>query len=212
MGDIACVGAGEVELAIEVNGSAAIERLDIFDGLDLIETVRPYGAGDLGARIRVVYQGAEYRGRARTTNWDGSLSLSGNTIVRARMFNNWNLDRGLSVHNKQSASWKAVTTGNFGGFDLWLDDRQAGRISIKTHHRQADLDIAEIGYEEHVLEAGGLDRALKIYRLPEQLSQRHMIHRVPVKINAEGDTRLFARVTQIDGHRAWSSPIYLFRK
>jgi hypothetical protein len=212
MGDIACVAAGEVELAIEVNGSAAIERLDIFDGLDLIETVRPYGAGDLGARIRVVYQGAEYRGRARTTNWDGSLSLSGNTIARAKMFNNWNLDRGLSVHNERSASWKAVTTGNFGGFDLWLGDRQTGRISIKTHHRQADLDIADIGYEEHVLEAGGLDRALKIYRLPEQLSQRHMIHRVPVRINAEGDTRLFVRVTQIDGHRAWSSPIYLFRK
>ena len=212
MGDIARVAAGEVELVIEINGSAAIERLDIFDGLDLIETVRPYGAEDLGARIRVVYQGAEYRGRARTTNWDGSLSLSGNTIARARMFNNWNLDRGLSVHNERSASWKAVTTGNFGGFDLWLGDRQAGRISLKTPHAEADLDIADIGYEERVFEAGGLDRALKIYRLPEQLSRTHMIHRIPVKINAEGDTRLFVRVTQIDGHRAWSSPIYLFGK
>ena len=30
--------------------------------------------------------------------------------------------------------------------------------------------------------------------------------------SAEGDTRLFVRITQIDGHRAWSSPIYLFRK
>ena len=44
MGDIARVADGEVDLAIEVVGSAPIERLDIFDGLDLIETVRPYGA------------------------------------------------------------------------------------------------------------------------------------------------------------------------
>ena len=73
MGDIARVADGEVDLAIEVIGSAPIERLDIYDGLDLIETVRPYGAGDLGARVRLVYEGAEYRGRARTTTWDGSL-------------------------------------------------------------------------------------------------------------------------------------------
>ena len=74
MGDIARVGDDEVELAIEVVGSAPIERLDIYDGLDLIETVRPYGAADLGERVRLVYEGAEYRGRARTTTWDGSLT------------------------------------------------------------------------------------------------------------------------------------------
>ncbi len=78
MGDIARVADGEVELAIEVVGSAPIERLDIYDGLDLIETVRPYGAADLGARVRLVYEGAEYRGRARTTTWDGSLTVEGN--------------------------------------------------------------------------------------------------------------------------------------
>ena len=77
MGDIAKVTDGEVELAIEVIGSAPIERLDIYDGLDLIETVRPYGAGDLGRRVRLVYEGAEYRGRARTTTWDGSLEHRG---------------------------------------------------------------------------------------------------------------------------------------
>ena len=212
MGGIARLFADKIELAIEVNGSAPVERLDIFDGLDLIETVRPYSAEDLGARIRIVYQGAEYRGRARTTNWNGSLTLNDNAIMRAEMFNNWNLDRGLAVDDEQSASWKAVTTGNFGGFDLWLRDRQSGHLSIKTKHLEADLDIADIGYEARVFDAGGLDRSLKIYRLPEQLSRTHVIHRMPVKVNAEGDTRLFVRITQIDGHRAWSSPIYLFRK
>ena len=73
MGDIARVADSEVDLAIEVVGSAPIERLDIFDGLELVETVRPYAPSDLGARVRFVYEGAEYRGRARTTTWDGSL-------------------------------------------------------------------------------------------------------------------------------------------
>ncbi len=32
-----------------------------------------------------------------------------------------------------------------------------------------------------------------------------------VTVGDRGDTALYVRVTQEDGHRAWSSPIYLFR-
>ncbi|MGI9383463.1 MAG: DUF3604 domain-containing protein, partial [Methyloligellaceae bacterium] len=212
MGDIAQVTDDEVELAIEVIGSAPILRLDVFDGLDLIESVRPYGAEDLGARIRLVYQGAEYRGRARTTTWDGELRLDGNGIREARMFNNWNLDRGLTVHDAGHATWKAVTTGNFGGIDLWLEDSAAGQLAVTTPHAEARLDVAEIGLEDRPYEAGGLDRALRLSRLPETMTACHMTHRLTAKIRPQGDTRLFVRVTQEDGHRAWSSPLYLFRK
>ena len=37
----------DIELDVSIVGSAPIERLDIHDGLDLIETVRPYAAADL---------------------------------------------------------------------------------------------------------------------------------------------------------------------
>ncbi len=121
MGDIARVADGEVELAIEVVGSGPIERLDIYDGLDLIETVRPYGAADLGARVRFVYEGAEYRGRARTTTWDGSLTVEGKRILRTAVINNWNLDRGIQSQDATSLAFKAVTTGNYGAIDLWLE-------------------------------------------------------------------------------------------
>ena len=87
MGDIARTRDSEVELAIEVVGSAPIERVDIWDGLDHRETIRPYAPGDLGARYRLVYEGAEYRGRARTTVWDGHLEISGNRILKAGQIN-----------------------------------------------------------------------------------------------------------------------------
>jgi hypothetical protein len=32
-----------------------------------------------------------------------------------------------------------------------------------------------------------------------------------VGLRAIGDTRLYVRVQQEDGHRMWSNPIYLFR-
>ncbi len=211
MGDIAKVTDDEVELAIEVIGSAPIERLDIYDGLDLMETVRPYGAGDLGRRVRLVYEGAEYRGRARTTTWDGSLGIEGNRILRTAVINNWNLDRGIQQQDEAGLSWKAVTTGNYGAIDLWLADPAAGRLAFKTAPVSGEAVVSELGTEPRVFEAGGLERAIKLQRLPETMTDVRMVLKRTIKVRAKGDTRLYVRVQQEDGHRMWSSPIYLFR-
>ena len=211
MGDIARVKDEEVELRVALTGSAPIERLDIFAGRDLIRTVRPFTISDLGRRVRLVYEGAEYRGRSRTTIWDGTLNISANTIARAEMFNNWNLDRGIQEHSARKVSWKAVTTGNFGGLDLWLEHDAAGMMEITTHHVAPRLAIDGIGLEDVVFDAGGLERRLRLYRLPDAPHETSLSHRMTVKVNETGDTPLFVRVTQIDGHRAWSSPIYLFK-
>jgi hypothetical protein len=210
MGDIARVADGEVDLAIEVIGSAPIERLDIFDGLDLIETVRPYGASDLGTRVRLVYEGAEYRGRARTTTWDGSLTIDGTRILRTAVINNWNLDRGIQKQDAASLVFKAVTTGNYGAIDLWLASA-AGTLAFKTAPVSGEATIAELGLEPRVFAAGGLERSVKLQRLPETMTESRMALRRSIKLRPAGDTRLYIRVQQEDGHRLWSSPIYLFR-
>ena len=211
MGDIARVGDDEAELAIEVIGSAPIERIDIYDGLDLIETVRPYGPDELGRRVRLVYSGAEYRGRARTTTWDGSLAIDGNRIARAAVINNWNLDRGIQKQSAAGLTWKAVTTGNYGCIDLWLEQSAAGRLSFETRLVSGVAAIAELAVEPVVFEAGGLERRIELQRLPEAMRESRMKLTRKVKVRAKGDTRLYIRVQQEDGHRMWSSPIYLFR-
>ncbi|KAB2920449.1 MAG: DUF3604 domain-containing protein [Hyphomicrobiaceae bacterium] len=211
MGDIARIADEEVELAVEVLGSAPIEQLDLFDGLDLIETVRPYAAADLGARVRLVYEGAEYRGRARTTTWDGRLTIAGNQIERTGVINNWNLDRGIQKQDPASVAWKAVTTGNYGAIDLWLKTPGAGRLAFQTAPVSGEAAIADLGVAPLVFEAGGLERAVKLQRLPETMTERRMVLRRRIKVRPKGDTRLFIRVQQEDGHRMWTSPIYLFR-
>jgi hypothetical protein len=211
MGDIARVGLSEVTFVVNAIGSAPIERLDLFDGLDLIQTVRPHGEKDLGSRIRVIYEGAEYRGRARTTVWDGSLTVSGNSIKDAKIINNWNLDRGIQTRTDREISWKAVTTGNFGGIDLVLDSPGSGDLTINTKHARIRIPVAEIGMEDNVYEAGGLDRRIRLYRLPDQMTQHEIWVQLAMVPHEDRDTRLYVRVTQEDGHRAWSSPIYLFR-
>lgn len=211
MGDIARISSDEVELDVAIVGSAPIERVDVMNGPKVIETLRPFGQDDLGGRVRLVYEGAEYRGRARTTTWDGEIAIDGNEIARANVFNNWNLDRGLQRQNAEGLAWKAVTTGNHGGIDVWLRHGSNGRLSFETQHVRGSRNVGALGLECHIFSAGGLERAVKLYRLPECMTETRMKFTRRIKLADKGDTRLFVRVWQEDGHRAWTSPIYLFR-
>jgi len=211
MGDIAKVAGDQVDFNIEVIGSSPIESMELRNGFDVLEKIRPYNTSDLGTRIRVVYEGAEYRGRGRAVLWEGKATLRGNNIARAQQFNNWNQDRGLTHNDKNSLNWSAVTTGNFGGFDMWLEDETSGTLKIETGHVNIEIDIADIGLEPTVYTAGGIGKALKVYRLPDTMTTTHMNHTLTVKLNDTGDTKLYVCITQEDGHQAWSSPIYLFK-
>lgn len=210
MGDIARVKDSEVDLVVDVVGTAPLERLDIFDGLDLIETVRPYVVADLGNRVRLTYEGAEYRGRARTTTWDGALTVGGNRILRTAAINNWNLDRGIKEEDASRIVWKAVTTGNYGAIDLWLESG-AGTLAFKTAPVSGEVAIGDLGIEPRTFEAGGLGRAIRLQRLPDRVQECRIKLRRRIKLRASGDTRLYVRMQQEDGHRLWTSPIYIFR-
>ncbi len=71
--------------------------------------------------------------------------------------------------------------------------------------------IAELGVEPFAFDAGGLERKIELQRLPEAMRERRLALRRRVKVRGLGDTRLYVRVQQEDGHRVWSSPIYLFQ-
>ena len=86
--------------------------------------------------------------------------------MRAAVINNWNLERGIVSQGPDRLSWKAVTTGNYGGLDLWLEKPDAGRLRFRTAPVTGELAIAELGMAERVFAAGGLERAIKLHRLP----------------------------------------------
>jgi hypothetical protein len=108
-------------------------------------------------------------------------------------------------------SWKAVTTGNTCGIDFMLGDARGGELEIETKHVSAKLAVDDIGLEDIVLDGGGLERMVKFYRLPDAPDVTRITHSMKVPLLDAGDTPIFVRVTQVDGHKAWSSPVYLFR-
>jgi hypothetical protein len=209
MGDILRYAGDEVTFRIDVHASAPVERIDIRNGLETVEVFRPYEEADLGRRIRVLWEGSEYRGRGRETIWDGQAELAGNTFEQLTPINRYNLDKRFDQVSPQRLEWTALTTGGFGGFDALLADPQAGTLKIDTALVKEEIAIADIGRDELIFANGGIDRRIRVLRLPDENPHRCVTLARRMKLARDRDNAFYVRITQEDGHFIWSSPIYV---
>ncbi len=213
MGDIVHLPTGDVDLQVEVDAASPIRRIDIFNGLDHLECHRPYSEDDLGNRIGVLWEGAEYRGRFRAVPWDGSAQFNKATVTSVVPVNFFNRDKTLDLKGDDTLSWQSVTTGNFAGFIADLAGSRDGTITIDTPLVQRSIALDDIGYEDTVLDASDiLPRCIRLFRLPD--ANPHIAVRIERKLKPQSgrDNPFYVRVTLEDGTQAWSSPIYVLRE
>ena len=211
MGDILKSGDDEVTFTIDIHASAPIERIDIRNGLDTVEIHRPYPEADLGRRIRVLWEGSEYRGRGRETVWDGFAELTDNAFQRLHPINRYNLDKRFDHVAPDRLEWTALTTGGFGGLDAWLEDPHAGTLKIDTALVKEEIAVESIGYDEMIFANGGIDRRIRVFRLPDDNPHKVVKLERRMKLSEARDNAFYVRITQEDGHFIWSSPIYVFK-
>ena len=210
IGDIIRPKGVPMTLSVEVIGTAPMERVDVLHGTHVVQSARPFAASDLGRRVRILWQGAEYRGRGRETMWQGKLTVGGNRIMRFAPVNFLNPERKVQeIAQGTALAWTSVTTGNLAGIDLWLEEARAGGLRVETNVVSGDVDLGRLGDNAVSFDGGGLGRKLSVYRLPETDWSPRMTLEHRVAFEGGADLPVYVRVTQADGHQAWSSPIYL---
>lgn len=212
MGDIATTSSPGAELRVSVSASCGVEKVDLYNGLRHLETIHNYETAALASsqRYRVLMEGAAYRGRFRQVDWGGRAEFSGATIREAGAINFFNPDQPLRVE-AGSVAWDLITTGNFGGLDVWLEPPGAGSISIDTKHAALDVELETLGTGEVASRDldGPLPRRLSLYKLPEAALTPDIELTRTVDLATDADDAIYVRVTLEDGTQAWSSPIYL---
>jgi hypothetical protein len=211
MGEIVNDWLGDLVLHVRLAGSAPIERIDVYNGLDVIHTYRPYGEDDLGRRVKVVWNGARVRGQDRVVNWDGSLTVTGNRIVDTATINFWNPEHPLRKTDDSTLRWESFTTGAAKGFILTLELEENTQFKVDSKQVEAEFSLDDIGLEPKVWDLGFLEKSLQVYRLPDVLESREVEFSIPINDLKKGDNPIYIRAMQEDGYLVWSSPIYLVR-
>jgi hypothetical protein len=229
-------------LSAVIASSSPIERLELFNGTQLIATIRPYLYSsqelenvpievtlndhkvklepNLGfpieklSQIRVRWEGAEFRARMRNSSWKGYAEFENNKIIKYRSFNFWNEDAPLLYKQENKLLWDTYTSGNIQGFDVQLLDPFNGNLIFQTSQINFKIPISSIGIEDTLFVIGGVGKQVQVYRYPPYNPQNsfNFIIDIPLKPEASKDESIFVKVTLENGHQAWSSPIYFIKE
>lgn len=212
MGDCLENGEGVPRLQVNVYGTAPIQYVDIRNGLKDIRRVYGYSEKETGTRLKVTWSGAEIRGRARMVVWDGSLAVAGNTIRSLQPINFWNAEKPLEQAGRSRLQWESITTGGVSGAILSLGNKINGELKLETLQKNIQVSIRSIGRKVRTWKCGGLQKKIEISRLPDADASSHLSFQIRLHKLRKGDNPIYIRVTQEDGHMAWSSPIYLLKQ
>jgi hypothetical protein len=204
---------GPVAIRGRVVGTGALERVDVFRGLEIVRTVSPYRATDFegSPRYRIAWAGSRVRGRDRLTRWDGSLELSAGRIVGASVFAMENPEKGIVEQTATRIAWISNTTGDDDGLDLTLDASAGAILRFRTPVIDLDVRLGDLADgATRTFPAGGIDLRVFMRRLPtggftRELAIDHIDPAPPRGTCAP----YWIRATQEDGAQAWTSPVYL---
>jgi hypothetical protein len=84
-------------------------------------------------------------------------------------------------------------------------------VAFRSGLGELAADLATLDVIGHSVSLGGLDLRASVCRYPESPTERFVELTHEVELTAGQTTPLFVKAIQVDGHTAWSSPIYLRR-
>lgn len=202
MGDECVVDGDEMVLSYALYGDAPWEHLAVYDthGL-LLERDLSAEAGHAPGRIRVRWGGARHRDRYRWASWTGRIEIDGPGLLDVRPWATMHPEQTISVADGR-VHWSSATYGNDTGVILDLNETETSEITI-------DATIAELATSAVRRDLGGAGLHVTVERIADATTlPRTLAGDLTVRPPA-GDSAVYLRARQSDGHQAWTSPLFL---
>ena len=124
-----------------------MEKLILMRGREVVHVIQPEQFADTGAssRLRISWEGARIRGRARRATWDGKIQMTGVRILKATTFAFDSPEDGIISQDDSKVEFKSSTVGDVDGLDLFLEQGNSGAIQfeISRKGRRSTLGITK---------------------------------------------------------------------
>lgn len=199
-----------VTLEIEAHGTDGIRTVEVMRGDTMVHLHDPLADEPLSDDlVRVIWSGARILGRDRATTWDGCLKVEGATIEAAEPYAFDGPQESLTEVSGDSVAWQSLTTGDEDGVTLRLSGVEGARLAFESGPLTFECDLGGLGRQPVVFEAGGVAQRVTVQRLPEGEPPPRVAVEFTDPKPVEGLNAYWVRVTQDDGARAWSSPIFV---
>ena len=206
-----------VALDVHAVGTAGLESVEImrFDQGDTEAKVvysHPINPrASLSNKVKIAWSGMRQIPRYFQTVWDGSLSVDTGRIVSAEPYAFDTPLESITEHRERRIRWKSQTTGDEDGVIVELDVPAKAVLTFKTEPVTVDMPLMDIGREPVTVAAGGVGQRVTFRRVPAVASPDEVVFGWRDTAPVEGECAYFVKITQEDGHVAYSSPMYITR-
>lgn len=204
---------GPVELTVHAEGYTDLARVDVLRDGRVVHATEPghdVPDGEVSVPVRV-----EWGGSDRTTSWDGTLEVSGGRVVRTPFWSPEVVEVGDT-----SVRW-ACTTASFGepygsqrgGIEVTVVGPPGAEVAVRVGDRSTDVTLGELlARDVHEVPGNGPGHL----RLQAGIGGLSSLGTTSLDLAwtdpeppTEGSAFYYARVFQVDGEMAWSSPIWV---
>ena len=208
MGD-ECRVEGAADLAVQVAGTAGIERLEVWRGSDLWHTEWPRPCDPASGTLAITWSGARSTGRQRRLRWDGEARLDRGRIVRATATGFGQAPVEELISQSYDVRWRSYTWGNAGRIVLTLDAPTDARMTLKVGDWIVSFALGEIGdIPRRWGLPRGVDCEMSAHWLPTRPYPAELRWSMRDTAPPPGCVPYWIRVIQEDGGLAWSSPVF----
>lgn len=210
----AITGSETCRISFQVEGTQALERVDVFRGTDVIEShsIAPPRTNADGHFLRVLWGGTERRGTARLqrVDWSGRLAIDAGTIALHETIAYEHCDHARQLDDQQ-IEWTCATAGNAAGLVIEVCAPATARLTFTSGPITAQITLQDALRATERLSAGGVNRFLEFGPAPSRCGPTRFEHETTDTVPRSGTTPYWIRVTQMDQSQAWSSPVYVTR-
>jgi hypothetical protein len=218
MGDTIDLDDEALTVGYALYGSAGWERMSVHDthgelwARDLHDEV---GLSETLVRIR--WGGARHRNRYRWASWRGSLAVLGTELAECDPWAQTHPEQHFTLDDR-GVSWQTATYGDETGLVLRVGDLAAMVLEIDARVMEDDLRQtirvrgADLIADRSVhTELGGVDLRLIVERIAEPTLLPTVAAGELKAVAPLGDSAVYVRARQWDGHQVWTSPLFVTR-
>lgn len=158
--------------------------------------------------IKIQWSGVRVRSRGKKTNWDGNITIKNGSIRNAKAFAFNQPDEGINLLSNQEITFKSNTSGDIDGIEVELDYNENTKLVFNTLPISFTMSIEELKKGRVTKQAGGVNLLVEVDFAKKETSNSLQLSFEDKNIE-KGINPYWVKVTQSDGHMAWSSPMYI---
>jgi len=203
MGDVV-FGVDTVDLSVEIAGTAPLLDVEIKRDTETVYRY-PFEFEPDDEWIRIEWSGVRIKSRSKTADWDGKITINGGVIEDFTAYAFDQKSQGVRRINETELEVLSTTSGDIDGVFLKVRGKSP-TISYENRNSCFTVISSKLSQTPKIFNAGGVNLKMRF----SKISPFNRPNTLSFSFKDETATKgaYWTKVVQIDGHMAWSSPVY----